>query len=440
MVEEERGVEFTPLVVQEDNVEKKEQEKPGKSHRSAELDAMRGIIIIFMALDHASAMSGYRIAGEFWNNNEPGIQKENWTQISYFVTRFVTHLAQTGFFLLMGFGIAHYWNSRTKLDVPESRIVRHFAIRGAVLYALDFVLDLALLLMWIFGDRGAPPAMFGVLQALGFSMIVCSLLLWLAGYVAKHLHWRPISSFLGKEIVTFLLACASILITVITNFIIHGLNPSASNHNFLVAYLFSGGKVANWMSVLDPVIPWVPVCLIGMIFGGLQIQLREREGRVYKIFLFSGIGMWCLFVVLRLSGLARISDFGNFRLPQYSNGVEYANAFFTLSKYPPSLAYICLFLGATLIILYILHISKFVQYPLLSQPALVYGRSSLFFYVVHMILYMILGIIFQRNKHDLDALWVYPIWVTGLVIMYPLCVKYGEFKGKTDPSSLWRLF
>jgi hypothetical protein len=35
---------------------------------------------------------------------------------------------------------------------------------------------------------------------------------------------------------------------------------------------------------------------------------------------------------------------------------------------------------------------------------------------------------------------MYPWWLLGLIILYPLCLLYGRFKSTRPTDSIWRLF
>lgn len=73
-----------------------------KSTRIASLDALRGLIMILMALDHASFFIAQQHSpGEYWGGSFPTCP-----EALPFLTRAATHLAAPGFFLLMGGGMA----------------------------------------------------------------------------------------------------------------------------------------------------------------------------------------------------------------------------------------------------------------------------------------------------------------------------------------------
>ena len=69
--------------------------------RIIEIDALRGLIMIIMAIDHASFFIRKVHFSEVWGLPIPSYK--GWSE---FLTRFVTHISPTSFFILMGMGIA----------------------------------------------------------------------------------------------------------------------------------------------------------------------------------------------------------------------------------------------------------------------------------------------------------------------------------------------
>ena len=134
-----------------------------------------------------------------------------------------------------------------------------------------------------------------------------------------------------------------------------------------------------------------------------------------------------LFVVVR-----RIGGWGNFHTPAQCCWI----AFLNVTKYPPSLSFILLTLGVDLLVLALL--SKF-SHSLDQQrnSLLTFGKTALFFYVVHMYLYALSGFAFPDGA---GLAVVYLVWLMGLALLYLLCRRYRDFKQETAPNSIWRNF
>jgi hypothetical protein len=78
----------------------------------------------------------------------------------------------------------------------------------------------------------------------------------------------------------------------------------------------------------------------------------------------------------------------------------------------------------------------------LASSVLPAAGPALFFYMIHFFIYRGLQNAWVQVTglagHGLPA--VYLGWVVGLVLLYPACLMYGQFKRMTPPGSPWRLF
>src|SRR3954452_8718155 len=97
--------------------------KPGA--RYLPVDALRGLIMMIMALDHASAFIARQHAIEFWAG-----AMSAYHSAFPFVTRWITHLCAPGFFFLMGAGI--YWQAAARREhgASEGVTIRRTILRG----------------------------------------------------------------------------------------------------------------------------------------------------------------------------------------------------------------------------------------------------------------------------------------------------------------------
>jgi uncharacterized membrane protein len=354
-------------------------------------DALRGLIITLMALDHANLFIAHKHPpSEMWGGLYPV-----YTDTLAFLTRFVTHFCAPGFFFLMGVGMALLALSRQEQGWSKWRVIRHFLIRGGVIIAVKFlVVNRAWELMpggWGIGIY------LGVLWALGGTMILGSLLLWL----------KP----------RYLLALTAVLLIGMEL-----LSPNPSqwgarmgwlNYMFLVpgGVLGSAGETILWSNY--PVLPWLELVTLGIVFGK---WLGQDPGKAFSWAWKLGAAFLVAFVVVRYP-----NGFGNIR-PRMSNSwIDFLNPV----KYPPSIAYTLMTTGVSLIVLWLFSRARaFVQN--VFQPLVVFGRTPLFFYVLHLFLYAGLGYWLAPRGASLPAM--YPIWLLGLLILYPLCRLYGRLK------------
>jgi uncharacterized membrane protein len=375
--------------------------------RLPSLDALRGLIMIVMAIDHVSYFVDKLHWGEFWGRPLP-----DYGTTAVFLTRFITHFCAPAFFFLMGAGMMLYADSRARLGWSNGKIARHFLLRGALLLLLQQLLENP---AWLIADMVNPVQMegspgggsevfihMGVLYSLGAAMIIWGLL------------WRL------NLALTLLLSVGAVLMT---QFIILGLDEVNALYSPVLRLFFIPGHT-NALQVYYPVFPWVGLAGAGMAFG--KALLRNQE-RAFKGALGLGVGFLAAFAVLRIG-----FGWGDFHAPQGSSWIDWLN----LTKYPPSLAFVLLTLGVILLLVYLFSRLDWPE-KRWGKPLLVFGRTPLFFYIAHLYLFAIIGFAFP-NGTSLGV--AYLIWFVGLLVLYPLCQWYGRFKQQTAPNSFWRLF
>jgi uncharacterized membrane protein len=132
-----------------------------KRARIESVDLLRGVVMIIMALDHTRDYFGV-----------PGSPTNLATaSVALFFTRWTTNICAPVFFLLTGTGARLSLGKRSKPDLS-----RFLFTRGLWLIFLDLVLFRCLIVQFNFDYH---VTIITVLWALGWSMIVLSLLIWL---------------------------------------------------------------------------------------------------------------------------------------------------------------------------------------------------------------------------------------------------------------------
>lgn len=337
----------------------------------------------------------------------------------------------------MGMGMVFLYESRGAAGWTDLRVLRHFVVRGLLLIVLQFIDEDP---VWMLGglvNHASPLAgkfiiFFGILNALGANMILGAVLLLIQSKIKKVYHYKTIKISVGT---LFLLFCA-FAFTITSAVVLHYADPS-TDYDVATRYLMIPGQV-HILFFGDCVIPWLGVTSFGLFYGRVFQAIREDHMKYY-VMLFTGIFLWCSFALIRVLGVTGVLWFGNIRLPPHEGTDQFLQAMFSLSKYPPSIAYICLFLGAVLIITFLIYRSGFSTSKI-AKPANVFGRSSLFFYCLHLWIYLGLGAAWNRARYNLPIYYAYPLWILGLFILYPLCLKWGTFKGRQPFDSIWKLF
>lgn len=376
-----------------------------KPQRLFSLDALRGLVIVLMAVDHAN----YFVArmhpnGEFW-----GIALPRYDSALAFLTRFVTQPCAPGFFFLMGIGMVLFARSRKNRGWSEAHISRHFIIRGFILILLQFFAENS---AWLLGPSTEfhPPGggervwfHFGVLFALGMAMIFGAFLIRL----------KPLL-ILGISVGTILL----------TQWLIPGADQAERLFSPLLRMVLIPGQTGP-MQVFYSFLPWLGCMGFGLIFGG---WLAYDEQRAYRKVLIWGIVSLALFVLVRVIG-----GFGNFHPPESLGWKDLLH----VTKYPPSLSFLFLTLGIICLCLFLLS-RRGIGLQSWGKPLLVFGRSALVFYICHLYLFGIIGLFFAPEGTGIPLMYVF--WLAGLILLYPLCLWYGKFKSRKSPDSLWRFF
>jgi len=371
--------------------------KPGG--RAVAIDALKGLIMVVMALDHVrSFFMKWDGVKEIWYVPAT-YNPEFWN----FWARYISHLAAPGFFFLMGMGMVLMRNSRLKAGWENSKVVRNLVIRGLILVALQFTLEDAAWAM-----RSGNVARFlatGVLSTLGLAMVFSAFALRFRAWGMVAL---GVALLIGNQVAVLALDMNK-----------EGLGLA----QFLLVYAGAWGPV----KVNYPLIPWLGVTLLGMAYG---VYWAADSDRCYRQTLWGGLALIGLFVLMRM-----MPD-GIWNLRQATDGTFFG--FMQATKYPPSLSWLALTLGANAIILWLFWKGESLVSGM-GKVLLDYGRSPLFFYVLHLHLYGTMSL-FVFNKHTEIASAAAVWWLVGLAILWPACRYYGRFKGSTHPDSVWRFF
>lgn len=382
------------------------------SPRFLSFDALRGLIMILMAIDHSSAFISRQHSNEFYNG-----AISIYSSTPAFLTRLLTHLCAPGFFFLLGASIYWFAASRRLAGWSESQILRRTVLRGFVLFLTGQILETPVLYLQTLLSPAAerlsrlpmPPPNdasslswgFITLAGLGMVSIFCGLLLPLRPSL-----WLAVSA----------------LCTLAT----HTLLPTNNQPGPIPFALLLSPGLTQHVVVVYPAIPWLAVASFGMFFAH-SIQQKQSPGSGFPVWRW-GLALTLLALTLRLTGAP-----GNLTLPRDSSWIEFLNNV----KYPPSLVFWTLSVGVNLLLLAaIQRLPAALQSP--RSPLMVYGQTPLFFYLTHFYLLAAIGILFFPIAPPLAA--SYAIWLLALVLLYPLCLFYRAFKSSQPQQSFWRLF
>ena len=381
--------------------------------RLAAVDILRGLVMVIMALDHTRDFFSYqRFAPEDMAHASAAL----------FFTRFITHFCAPVFSFLAGTGA--FLATRRGKSLPE--VSRFFLTRGLWLVLLELtVIDFA----WGF----VPWAQAGVIWILGWSMVLMALI------VRLPVRWIAV---LGLGMIA-------------THNLLDPIDPASFGKLYwLWMLLHTPGRVQItdhfWFSIRYVLIPWVGVMALGLAFGSVLLRPDRR-----KWLLTLGICATTLFLVLRGfnlygNGIAGL-PFGYPRSagpwsvqPTLSLTVI---SFFNVLKYPPSLDYLLVTLGPSLIVLGLIDRAQGIRG--VSRILMVFGRVPLFYYVMHLYLLHTMAILValafrqpiwhgtviadfpQRPPgygHGLP--FVYAMWILAVAILYLPCRWFMELRSR----------
>ncbi len=360
-----------------------------RSGRLFAVDALRGLIIILMALDHANYFIAHKhSSGEYWGGILPVYDSS-----LAFLTRFITHLAAPGFFFLMGVGMLLFAQRREDFGWGRWAVIRHFFIRGVVLIAIQL---LVVNRIWPLAADSWPNIYIGVLIALGGTMILGSLLLWLK---PSYLVVLALVLFIGTEL---LVPEPGLWGKFQISYLLDYLNP---------ILIYPGGDGNFWSNY--PLLPWLELVVFGILFGRWLIHDRQQA---YRGAMIIGLSSLAGFTVIRY-----LDGFGNILPREGDTWIDFLNVI----KYPPSMAFTLLTMGLNLILLGLFARTN-SRIQSFFYPLVVYGQAPLFFYVLHLILYAGLGLWLAPEGMSIENM--YPYWLLGLFILLPVCWLYRELK------------
>ena len=208
---------------------------------------------------------------------------------------------------------------------------------------------------------------------------------------------------------------------------------------------FGDGKI---LAVFYPFLPWTGLMMLGYCCGKIFTSIEPPKRN--KLLLAMGIGSLVFFALLRFSNL--YGDPGHWTTQK--DGVFTFLSFMNVQKYPPSLLYMCATIGVALIVLGLVNKTS----SALSRIIIVYGRVPFFYYILHFYLLDIIKISLYLSRGHSFAEGVkgvpglpfkfampgegyslaitYLIWISVVIALYPLCKWYDRYK-TSHPEKKW---
>ena len=414
--------------------------------RLAAIDWMRGLVMVLMAIDHASlAFNGGRLGGDAWFMHQAGSE----LPAAQFFTRWITHLCAPTFVFLAGTALALSFERRRLVGARDRDLDWHLFKRALVILAFE-------LLWWA-------PFSLQVLFAIAMGLI-CMIPL-------RRLSTRTLLItalailFLYEAVFWGVMHLGGVTADVIreaTNLPV----PSGEFDQEAMDEVSAQIRNLGWMSVFTPFfhpgllvkigpvplwvqypfVPWLGMMILGWLLGRFLLQrmtavvpaasaptdaaaadATRSPMSTERLLAVTGMLALGLFVLFRAW-----NGYGNMLLLREDFSLV---QWLFVNKYPPSLTFALLELGLMAVIL-----AGFFRYQRTMKgparawnPLLVFGQTAFFFYLIHMPVLMIaafaLGMFMNQG---LGA--AYPAALGVLILLYPLCLWFRRFKAKRPGS------
>jgi uncharacterized membrane protein len=389
---------------------------PGTRNRIQSIDILRGLVMVIMALDH--------VRDFFFKANVAGggaslaMDPTNMatTTPALFFTRWITHFCAPVFVFLAGTSIFLMGKKKSKSELSLFLIKRGFWLVFVeviiITFAWTFNPFFNLLILQVIWTFGISMILLGLLIRLPFWLIFALGFIIVFGH--NLLDYESINKNLKGGFLADLL--------YFSNFSAY---PIDKNHYIFIVYAFA---------------PWLGVMMLGYCFGKLYESTVDAAWRK-KILVRLGTGLLLLFIVIRL-----LKGYGDpVPFSQQPRGSVFTFlSFLNVNKYPPSLAYLSMTLGAAMIFLALI---ENVQNKWTAFFK-VYGRVPLFYYILHFYIIHIVAVVvffaegfsmnqisepgnpflFKPSGFGFGLLGVYAVWLFVFLILYPLCKKYDRYK------------
>jgi uncharacterized membrane protein len=361
----------------------------GNMGRIASIDWMRGIVMILMALDHAS---GFFNEGRLFADSILLYESGTIFATDQFLTRWITHICAPTFVFLAGTSVAINTIQRRAQGISNAIIDRDILIRGAFIALLD------LCVLSLFSGK----VVLQVLYAIGISMMLMVLLRRLSTHAILLF---ALAIIVGGEMLT-----------------VWFWDPEG-NVPFWLALTFAP-SFGDSLSIIYPFVPWLAMMMLGWVFGEWLMKRQDSGWSPSQLLMVSGIAALICFVLIRA-----FDGYGNMLM--YLEGDSIVQ-WLHVSKYPPSLAYTTLELGLMAVILALFMWLEPKIRVRINGPVLVYGQTALFFYLAHFCVLAGLTVVLSRGGLE----QAYLAALLALILLYPVCRSYRTLKRRYPQSVL----
>ena len=375
--------------------------------RIISIDVLRGIIMLIMALDHVR---------EFFHVTAMTADPLDLTNTTpaLFFTRWITHFCAPIFLFLSGTSAYLASQKRTKQQAALFLIKRGVWLLLVEIVIMDFAFTF---------NPFYNVFILQVIWAIGWSMILLGLFFLTNIKVILAIGFLLV---FGHDVLDYLQI------------------SKQGTGQLLISFLFTSSDkfipLNRTRFILDlyAILPWTGIMFLGYCFGtfykdGITVLSRKK-------IMSLGIAVVLFFIVFRF-----LNSYGDPSPWSHQKNAFYTFlSFINVSKYPPSLLYTCLTVGAGMIALSLL---DKVQ-SRVSHVFRMYGAVPFFYYVCHFYLIHILLVIifyasgygskdiinpqspflFRPQTFGFNLPVVYLIWLFVIVALYKPCKWFNNYR------------
>jgi uncharacterized membrane protein len=364
--------------------------------RIASIDVMRGLVMLLMLVDHV------REALYLHMQVSDPMSVET-TAPDLFFTRMLAHLCAPVFVFLTGLSA---WLYAHPSAGPERSPSGFLFKRGLLLVLLEVTV---INFSWT-GEMPPHTLWLQVIWAIGLSMIALAALVKLPMWAIASLGLAIVFGHNLLTPISFAQGTPAYYIWTILH-----------ERNFLIA----DGPLK--IKVTYPVLPWIGVILVGYAMGPLYSRAVRSLDRT-KVLILLGLGALALLLLIR-----GFNIYGE-TLP-WVHGKDFVHtlmSWVTVTKYPPSLDFLLLTLGAAFLLMAWFE----ARDNRITRALVVFGGAPMFFYILHLYTLLILQRVLvatvganHGERFGIDHVW--GIWLTAPILaaaLYFPCRAFARYK------------
>ncbi|MYM91860.1 DUF1624 domain-containing protein [Rugamonas sp. FT82W] len=369
--------------------------------RIAVIDVLRGLVMLIMLFDHVRETIYLHM-----QVTDPMTVEA--TQPMMFFTRLSAHFCAPMFVFLTGLSAWLYAHPAAGPRSATGFLIK----RGMLLVFLELV---AVNFAWA-GEMPPPVLYLQVIWVIGLSMVVLALM-----------HRLPMKLLLA---VGLAIVCGHNALTWIS------FAPGDFGYSTWTILLHRGFLITEGafkVKVTYPLLPWIGVILLGYCAGPLYGRAMDPARRAGWL---KGLGFGALGALVLLRGFNIYGE----ELPwvQGSDALHTLMSFVNFTKYPPSLDFLLMTLGAGM-----LGLAFFEKFDNgFTRICATFGGAPMFYYLLHLFVLLImqnlLVLVMGPNhgaRFGIAEYW--PVWPVSVVLMpllYFPCRAFASYKRRSTQA------